>query len=81
MLVQFQLPFVPPPYRALFGSGTLPQFPYAIEDGWIVYELTTSHERLSRFQDELGVSKSSVSEVLHQAGGRIVKEFFAEPLG
>lgn len=53
VLVQFQLPFVPPPYRALFASGNLPQFPYTIEDGWIVCDLTTSHERLSRFREEL----------------------------
>lgn len=53
VLLQFQLPFVPPPYRAIFASGNLPQFPYTIEDGWIVCELTTSHERLSQFEDEL----------------------------
>lgn len=134
VLVQFQLPFVPPPYRALFDSGNLPQFPYTIEDGWIVCDLTTSHERLSRFgdrmaetgfsfevvrvnqsiepadlltdrqrrfvteaiehgyydtprqcslteiADELGVSKSTASVVLHNAEETIVKEFFAEPI-
>ncbi|WP_254533531.1 helix-turn-helix domain-containing protein [Natrinema gelatinilyticum] len=53
VLLQFQLPFVPPPFRALLASGNLPQFPYTIEDGWIVCELTTSHERLSQFSDEL----------------------------
>lgn len=53
VLLQFQLPFVPSPYRALFASGNLPQFPYTIEDGWIVCELTTSHDRLSQFRDEL----------------------------
>lgn len=53
VLLQFQLPFVPPPYRAIFASGNLPQFPYAIEDGWIVCELTTSQERLSQFRDEI----------------------------
>ncbi|WP_306061796.1 helix-turn-helix domain-containing protein [Natronococcus wangiae] len=53
VLVQFQLPFVPSPYRALLSSGNLPQFPYVIEDGWIVCELTTSHERLSKLKDEL----------------------------
>lgn len=53
VLLQFRLPFVPPPYRALFASGNLPQFPYTVTDGWIVCELTTSHERLSQFGDEL----------------------------
>ena len=53
VLLQFQLPFIPPPYRALLASGNLPQFPYTIEDGWIVCELTTSQERLSQFRDEL----------------------------
>lgn len=134
VLLQFQLPFVPAPFRALLASGTLPQFPYTLEDGWIVCELTTSHERLSRFRDELaetgfafevvrvtqsvdptelltgrqrqfateaidrgyydtprrcsltdladdlGVSKSTMSIVLHNAEERIIKEFFAEPV-
>lgn len=53
VLLQFQLPFVPPPYRALFASKNLPQFPYVLEDGWMVCELTSSRERLSRFRDEL----------------------------
>ncbi|WP_303659920.1 helix-turn-helix domain-containing protein [Haladaptatus halobius] len=53
VLLQFQLPFVPPPYRALLSSGNLPQFPYTLEDGWILCELTTSQERLSQFRDEL----------------------------
>ncbi|QLG60248.1 helix-turn-helix domain-containing protein [Halorarum salinum] len=132
VLVQFSLPFVPPPYRAIFSSGNLPQFPHALEDGWMVCELTTSQERLSRFRDELeatgftfevdwvrqsvdptdlltdrqrrfvtaaiergyydtprqcsltdladdlGVSKSTASVVLHRAEETIVKEFFAE---
>ncbi|WP_266081045.1 helix-turn-helix domain-containing protein [Haladaptatus caseinilyticus] len=53
VLLQFQLPFVPAPFRAFFASGTLPQLPYSIEDGWIVCEFTTSHERLSRFGEML----------------------------
>lgn len=53
VLVQFLLPFVPAPYRAVFASGNLPQFPHVLDDGWMVCELTTSHERLSRFGDEL----------------------------
>lgn len=132
VLLQFQLPFIPPPYRALFASGNIPQFPYTIEDGWIVCDLTTSQERLSQFKaeleetgftfevvrvtqsvdptdlltdrqrqfmseaiecgyydsprecsltglaDDLGISKSTVSVVLHRAEETIVKEFFAK---
>ena len=131
VLLQFQLPFIPPPYQAIFESGNLPQFPYDIEDGWLVCELTTSQERLSQFKaeleetgfsfeiiwvtqstdpselltdrqrefmseaiergyyesprrcsltklaDDLGVSKSTVSVVLHRAEETIIKEFFA----
>lgn len=134
VLLQFQLAFVPPPFRAFLASGNLPQFPYTIEDGWIVCEITTSHERLSQFKtalaetgftfevvrvrqsvdptelltdrqrqfvteaiergyydsprrcsltdlaDDLGVSKSTASVVLHNAEECIVKEFFAEPI-
>ena len=132
VLFQFQLPFVPPPFRALLTSGNLPQFPYALEDGWMVCELTSSQERLSQFgdeleetgfafevvwvtqsvdptelltdrqrqyvtsalergyydtprrcsltelADELGISKSTASTVLHYAEESIVKAFFAE---
>lgn len=53
VLLQFQLPFVPPPFQAFLSSGNLPQLPYTIEDGWIVCEFITSHERLSQFRDEL----------------------------
>lgn len=53
VLVQFSLPFIPPPYRAIFSSKNLPQFPYTLQDGWMVCELTTSHRRLSQFRDEL----------------------------
>jgi predicted DNA binding protein len=47
------LPFVPPPFRALLSSGTLPQFPHALVDGWMVCEFTTTHDRLSQFGEEL----------------------------
>lgn len=53
VLVQYVLPFIPPPYRAIFDSGNLPQFPFTIRDGWMIWELTTSAERLSQFRDEL----------------------------
>ncbi len=53
VLLQYLLPMVPPPYRAIFSSGTLPQFPMIVRDGWILCELTTTQERLSAFRDEL----------------------------
>lgn len=135
VLIQFALPFVPLPYRAIFASKNLPQFPYAIRDGWMVIDVTTSHERLSRLQeeleatgfrievvsvtqsvdptelltdrqqrfvadalergyydtprtcsltrlaDELDVSKSTASVVLHNAEETIIKEFFTVSTG
>ena len=51
--IQYVLPFVPPPYRALLDSGNLPQLPHAIRDGWFVTDLTTTHDRLSKYRDEL----------------------------
>lgn len=132
VLLQFRLPFVPPPFRALLTSGNLPQFPYALEDGWMVCELTSSQARLSQFRDELeetgftfevvwvtqsvdpaelltdrqrryvteaiergyydtprrcsltdladelGISKSTASTVIHYAEENIIKAFFAK---
>lgn len=134
VLVQYRLPFVPPPYRALLASGNLPQLPHEVRDGWIVCELTTSHARLGRYRDELeatgfrfevvsvtqstrptelltdrqrqlltaahergyydsprrcslteladdlGISKSTASTVLHDAEGVVVGEFLAAPV-
>ncbi|WP_231185068.1 hypothetical protein [Haladaptatus sp. DYF46] len=61
VLLQFQLPFVPSAYRAVFASKNLPQFPYVLEDGWMVCELTTTHERLpgSRTNSNAADSPSS----------------------
>lgn len=132
LLIQYSIPFIPPPYRALLASENLPRFPLSIRNGWVVSDITTSHERLSllkdgldatsltyeiisvtqstdptdlltdrqrRFMteaieygyydtprkcsltnlaDELDVSKSTASVVLHNAEETIVKEFFAE---
>lgn len=56
VLVQFLLSFVPPPFRAILRSQNLPQFPYILRDGWMICDLTTSHERLSQFRDELAAT-------------------------
>lgn len=47
---------VPAGYRANRESGTPPNFPARMQDGWIHTELTGSHERLSRFVDELAAA-------------------------
>jgi hypothetical protein len=132
VLIQYELPFVPPPYRALFSSENLPQFPFVIRDGWTICELTTTQERLSDFTDKLettgftyevvsltqsakstdlltdrqqqlitnaiecgyydtprgcsltniatalDISKSTASEILHRAEGKIITEFIAK---
>lgn len=53
LLVQYSLPFIPPPYRALLASENLPRFPLTIRNGWVISDITTSHERLSRLKDEI----------------------------
>lgn len=53
LLVQYSLPFIPPPYRALLASENLPRFPLTIRNGWVLSDITTSHERLSQLKDEL----------------------------
>lgn len=132
LLIQYSLPFIPPPYRALLASENLPRFPLTIRNGWVLSDITTSHERLSQLKneldatgltyeimsvtqstdptalltdrqrrfvteaidrgyydtprecsltalaEELDVSKSTASVVLHNAEESIIKEFFAE---
>lgn len=47
---------VPKGYRANRESGTPPNFPARMQDGWVHTELTASHERLSKFTDELAAA-------------------------
>lgn len=47
---------VPEGYRANRASGTPPNFPARMQDGWIHTELTATHERLSQFTDELAAA-------------------------
>lgn len=47
---------VPTGYRANRASGTPPNFPARMQDGWLHTELTASHERLSQFIDELAAA-------------------------
>lgn len=53
LLIQYSVPFVPPPLRAVLASENLPRFPLTIRNGWVISEITTSHERLSQLKDEL----------------------------
>lgn len=54
VLIQYEMPFIPPPVRAVLASGNIVtlRFPLILRDGWIIYDLTTSHERLSQFKAE-----------------------------
>ena len=52
VLIQYEMPFIPPPVRAVLASGNLVQFPLTLRDGWITFGLTTSHERLSQLKAE-----------------------------
>ena len=52
VLIQYEMPVIPPPIHAVLASGNLVQFPLTLRDGWITFDLTTSHERLSRLKAE-----------------------------
>lgn len=52
VVVQYFLPFVPPPVRAVLASGNLLRFPLTLQNEWIISDLTTSHERLSQLKAE-----------------------------
>ncbi|WP_154020075.1 helix-turn-helix domain-containing protein [Halococcus sediminicola] len=52
VLLQYEMPVIPPPIHAVLASGNLVQFPLTLRDGWITFDLTTSHERLSRLKAE-----------------------------
>ncbi|WP_248910043.1 helix-turn-helix domain-containing protein [Halocatena marina] len=53
LLIQYSVPFVPPPLRAVLNSENLPRFPLTIRNGWVISQITTSHKRLSQLRDEL----------------------------
>jgi predicted DNA binding protein len=53
LLIQYVLPSVPPPMRAVLDSGNLPPFPMIVRNGWLISEATTTRERLSQFEREL----------------------------
>ena len=54
ILIQYEMPLIPPPIRALLDSGNLVtlEFPLTLRNGWITIDLTTSHERLSQLKAE-----------------------------
>lgn len=43
----------PAPHGASGDSGVVPSFPQTVEDGWIVGEVTATHEQLCTFRDDL----------------------------
>lgn len=53
IVVGYSLPFVPPPIRAIFNAGELPRFPVRIKNGYVIAEMTTSHDRISQFKSGL----------------------------
>lgn len=53
VVIQYFVPFLPPPYRAVLLSGNLLGFPLILQNGWIHAELITSNERLSQLKAEL----------------------------
>lgn len=53
LVVQFLQESEPAPGRAGRETENPPPFPMRIRDGWIVSEATTTHDRLTRFTDEL----------------------------
>lgn len=50
VVVQYSVPFVPPPVRAVLFSENLLRFPLILRNGWIYAEFLTSHERLSQLK-------------------------------
>ena len=50
-VLRYELPFVPPPHRAIFESGNFVPLPLSIRNGWAIANLTTSQERLSQLKD------------------------------
>lgn len=51
-LIQYAIP-VPESYHAIKSSGTRIRFPYELQDGWLITEITAPHDQLTRFGDEL----------------------------
>lgn len=134
LLVEYALGSLPSLYHAILDSGHLLQFPLNLRDGWLISDMLTSHERLSKLKDafeaegvhyeigsvrqssepiglltdrqrwvvteaiargyygtprrcslteladELDISKSGASGILHRAEGRIIKHFLGYPV-
>jgi hypothetical protein len=64
VVIQYALPFLPSPYRAVLVSENLLGFPLTLQNGWMRSELITSHERLSQLQaafEAMGLTYELVS--------------------
>ncbi|AUV84090.1 helix-turn-helix domain-containing protein (plasmid) [Salinigranum rubrum] len=53
LLVEYALGSLPSLYQAILSSGNMLQFPIELRDGWMVCDIITSHERLSKLKDAL----------------------------
>lgn len=53
LVVEFTTAGTPAPVRAALEAEVLPREPLVVRDGWVIAEITTSQERLSRFKAEL----------------------------
>lgn len=53
LVIELVTPWTPAPVRTALDAGVLPDDPMDIRDGWVIAEITTSQERLSRFKDEM----------------------------
>lgn len=53
LVIELVTPWIPAPVRTALDAGVLPDDPMVIRDGWVIAEITTSQERLSRFKDEM----------------------------
>lgn len=133
LLVEYALQSLPSLYQAILSSGNLLQFPINLLDGWMVCDMITSHDQLSKLKDafeaeaihyeidsitqstdptglltdrqrrfvtqaidrgyydtprrctltelaeEMEISKSAASGILHRAEGQIIKTFAGNP--
>jgi predicted DNA binding protein len=53
LVIELVILGTPAPVRTALNAGVLADNPLLIQDGWVIAEITTSQERLSRFKDEM----------------------------
>lgn len=50
LLIEYALESLPSVYRAILSSGHLLQFPLTLRNGWLISDMITSHEQLSKLK-------------------------------